>query len=174
MAHRKFEFDMPAAAEVVFDAFHFYAWRARWDSLVSATYVQSGAPCPYVGAMTYNQGAGVLRSLSMTTRFVSFDRPVRAAAVMHGTSFPFIQWAATMQHRALDAHRSILVYTYTFQVGPRCLRWLLEPVVVRMFDYQTRRRFARLQQFLKHYAAEVKAWQVQSAVGQEPQGKESA
>lgn len=29
MAHRRFEFDMPAPADVVFDAFHFHVWRGH-------------------------------------------------------------------------------------------------------------------------------------------------
>lgn len=43
MAHRKFTFPMPDEASVVFDAFHYHCWRARWDSLVSQTHVEGGA-----------------------------------------------------------------------------------------------------------------------------------
>ena len=46
MAHKKFEFPMPASESVVFDAFHHHHWRMHWDSLVRATQVQGGAPCP--------------------------------------------------------------------------------------------------------------------------------
>jgi hypothetical protein len=61
MAHRRFEFAMPARAEVVFDAFHHHHWRARWDSLVASRRVVGGAPCPSVGAVTENTEAGLLR-----------------------------------------------------------------------------------------------------------------
>ena len=44
--HGKLEFEMPASAEVVFDAFHYHRWRSRWDSLVKTTDVQGGAPVP--------------------------------------------------------------------------------------------------------------------------------
>jgi len=30
MAHQRFEFDMPAPVDVVFDAFHCHVWRSRW------------------------------------------------------------------------------------------------------------------------------------------------
>ncbi len=110
---------MPAPAEVVFDAFHYHRWRAHWDSLVSRTQVQGGAPCPCVGAVSENTGGGWLRSLSMTTRFVSYDPPVLAAASMVGQSFPFSRWAASMRHQPLPDGRSVLVYTYTFSVAPR-------------------------------------------------------
>jgi hypothetical protein len=159
MAHRRFEFEMPAPAEVVFDAFHFHEWRLRWDSLVRGTQVQGGAPCPFVGAVTESDGAGLLRHLSMTTRFVSFDRPHVAAATMVGRSFPFSRWAASMQHRGDGPDRSWLIYTYTFEVGPPWLRWLLEPIVVGVFDWQTRRRFARLRAYIQRHRQEIEQWQ---------------
>ena len=159
MAHRRFEFVMPSTEGVVFDAFHYHCWRQRWDSLVRATRVQGDAPCPYVGAVTDSAGAGALRQLSMKTRFVAFERPRVAAAMMIGRSFPFRRWAASMQHRPAGAGRSLLIYTYTFEVGPRPLRWLLEPPVAFVFDWQTRRRFARLRSFLLDHAGEIEQWQ---------------
>jgi hypothetical protein len=159
MAHRKFEFRMPANESVVFDAFHHYFWRARWDSLVSATHVLGGSPSPFVGAITENAGAGALRGLSMRTQFVSYDRPFVAAAAMLGQSFPFTKWAASMRHRPQGFQESILIYTYNFEVGPAALRWIFEPAVTWIFDWQTKRRFARLREFLSTNAYEVEAWQ---------------
>jgi hypothetical protein len=163
MAHRRFEFVMHAPESIVFDAFHYHHWRKRWDSLVSETNVQDDAPCPFVGAVTQSTGAGVLRALSMTTEFVAFERPNLAAATMRGHSFPFKRWAASMRHRAVSTDRSLLIYTYNFEVGPTVLRWVMEPLVVWMFNVQTRRRFKRLQNFLALHADEVAAWQKQSA-----------
>jgi hypothetical protein len=159
MAHERFEFEMPASCEVVFDAFHYHRWRREWDSLVRATHVIGGAQCPYVGAITENGGAGWLKGLTMRTRFVSFDRPRVAAAAMEGRSFPFMRWAASMRHRPIDAQRSLMIYTYHFEVGPRGLRWLVEPIVKWIFDTQTRRRFARLRHYLRTEAHQVQRWQ---------------
>lgn len=159
MAHRRFEFHMPASEQVVFDAFHYHQWRLRWDSLVRDTRVVGGAPCPFVGAVTENAGAGGLRLLSMRTRFVSYDRPHLAAASMIGRSFPFRRWAASMQHKPLGPCASLLVYTYTFETWPAFLRWLLEPLVQSIFEHQTRRRFARLHDFLALHADEIQCWQ---------------
>jgi hypothetical protein len=164
MVHKKLEFPMPASADVVFDAFHYHQWRARWDSLVSATHVVGGAACPYKGAVTENAGAGMLRSLSMRTQFVSYDRPHVAAAAMVGQAFPFTQWAASMRHRTTGAQASVLVYTYRFEVGPAALRWLLGPLVALVFARQTRRRFTRLQDFLALHAEEVRRWQQRDTV----------
>lgn len=150
---------MPARADIVFDAFHYHRWRLRWDSLVRDTHVLGGAPCPFVGAVTENAGAGMLRGLAMRTEFVSYDRPRVAAAKMLGRSFPFTRWAASMKHEAIDGEHSLMIYTYTFDVGPTWLRWVVEPVATWIFDWQTCRRFRRLQAFLRTHAAEVAHWQ---------------
>jgi len=150
---------MPASEAVVFDVFHYPEWRQRWDSLVRETHVIGGAPCPYVGAVTENAGRGWLRALAMRTRFVSFDRPHVAAAAMIERSFPFERWAASMRHRPLQTGSSLLVYTYSLEVTPRALRWLLEPLVDGVFALQTQRRFRRMQRFLRDHAAEVERWQ---------------
>lgn len=159
MAHERFEFEMPASCEVVFDAFHYHQWRSRWDSLVSRTHVVGNAPCPYVGAVTENTGGGWMRILSMKTQFVSYNRPRVAAATMLGRSFPFTRWSASMQHKALDGERSAMIYTYTFEAGPTVLRWMVEPIVKWIFDWQTRRRFARLKNYLASGKDEIKQWQ---------------
>lgn len=159
MVHERFEFDMPASAEIVFDTFHYHCWRSRWDSLVHATHVMGGAPCPYVGATTENAGGGWMRGLSMCTRFISYDRPKVAAAMMVGRSFPFMRWAASMKHRPIDDERSIMIYTYTFDTAPKIASWLVEPVVKFIFDWQTRRRFQRMRDFLAENSVEVRQWQ---------------
>lgn len=150
---------MPAACEVVFDVFHYHCWRARWDPLVEKTYVVGGAPSPYVGAVTENAGGGWLRGLSMRTQFGAYDRPCVAAATMLGHSFPFIRWAASMQHRVVDDRKSVMIYTYTFEAGPMALRRCIEPVVKFIFDRQTLRRFAHLKDFLASSANEIEHWQ---------------
>lgn len=159
MAHGTFEFQMPAPSAVVFDAFHYHAWRLRWDSLVKNTRVEGGAPCPSVGAVTVSGGKGWMQSLSMHTRFVSYSPPLLAAATMVGTAFPFSRWAASMRHRDSGEGRSILLYTYTLEAGPGFLMRCIEPLIDAVFRYQTRKRFARLQSFLAQHAADVEQWQ---------------
>jgi hypothetical protein len=161
MPQRRLVFEMPAEAEVVFDAFHHHEWRLRWDSLVRATHVLGGAAQPFVGAVTENLGAGTLRGLAMRTQFISYDRPRVAAAQMIGRSFPFSRWAASMRHRPLAALRSELIYIYNFDVEPAALKGLLGPIVEGVFVLQTRRRFRRLSRFLARHAHEVRRWQLE-------------
>jgi hypothetical protein len=158
-AHGKLTFPMPARADIVFDAFHYHEWKCKWDSLVRDTQVQDGASCPSVGAITENAGAGALRALAMRTRFIQYDRPRLAAAVMVGRSFPFAHWAASMRHEPVGPEQSLLIYTYTFLTGPKPLRWLMGPLVEWMFVRKTRDRFKRLEKFLTFHARDIGAWQ---------------
>lgn len=80
-------------------------------------------------------------------------------------SFPFTRWAASMRHRATGPNESVLVYVYSFDVGPPWLAWLHEPIVDGVFYWQTRRRFGRLRGFLADHAAEVEAWQLNQPPG---------
>jgi hypothetical protein len=159
MRQRRFEFPMPATAAVVFDAFHHHHWRFRWDSLVRAADVEGGYAEPFVGAVSDNQGAGLLRALSMTTKFISYDRPRVAAATMVGTSFPFRRWAASMRHQDLQDGTSLMIYTYSIETGPTALRWPSDAGIGWVFDQQTRRRFARLRAYLVEHAHDVETWQ---------------
>ncbi len=150
---------------VVFDAFHYHYWKQQWDSLVRGTYVEGNAPCPYVGAVSSNAGAGPFRGLTMQTEFVSYDRPHLAAAAMRGRSFPFARWAASMRHIPAGEGRSTLVYTYTYtytytlETWPAGARWLMEPAVDHVFLRATRKRFRRLASWLALHADDVVRWQ---------------
>ncbi len=159
MAHDRLSFEMPAPPEVVFDAFHYHEWRLRWDSLVRETQVEGGGRCPRVGALTSSRGRGLLGGLVMRTRFVTYEPGRLAAAAMEGEAFPFRRWAASMRHEALEGGRSLLVYTYTFEVGPQAFAWLLSAPTRWMFARQTHRRFQRLQRYLDKHAGEIAAWQ---------------
>jgi hypothetical protein len=78
---------------------------------------------------------------------------------MRGRSFPFARWAASMRHRAASGSGSVMVYTYRFETHPPALQWLMEPAAKRVFDWQTRRRFLRMQRFLASHGPDVLAWQ---------------
>jgi hypothetical protein len=159
VVHDRFEYEMPAPAGIVFDAFHYHQWRHEWDSLVNATHVLGGAACPYVGAMTENSGGGFLKPLAMRTRFISYQPGKIAAARMEGRAFPFARWAASMRHLPGPGPNSLMVYTYSFECAPRPLRWLLEPITKLVFDWQTHKRFHRMRCFLENRSVEVGEWQ---------------
>jgi Polyketide cyclase / dehydrase and lipid transport len=156
MRHRKLEYLMPAPSNVVFDAFHYHHWKSQWDSLTGSTSIVGGGACPYVGAVSENLGNGLLKPLSMRTEFITYDPPRLSAAAMIGQSFPFVRWAASMRHVDIGRGYSKLIYTYTFEVGPKWLRWVLEPVTELAFRASTDRRFHRLRRFLLYNSSNIR------------------
>lgn len=58
----------------------------------------------------------------------------------------------------------VVRYTATFEAGPRGLRWLVGPVVRWLFNWQTRKRFCRMQAFPAQHRGEVEAWQQTTAL----------
>lgn len=87
MPHNRFGFLLPAAPDVVFDAFHYRRWRRQWDTLVQDTNIFGGEPCPLVRAIGENERLGLMRALSMRTQFIAFDGAVApGAANMKRTS----------------------------------------------------------------------------------------
>ena len=141
-------FNMPAPAQAAFEAFHHHSIRMRWDTLLAEAYVEGGGDHPYVDAITFNRGKGWKGGMSMRTRFVSYEPPRLAAAVMIEPSGLFGEWAASMKHRDLVNGCSELVYSFNLRLRPR---WLLEPfdwIAIRIFAWQTRKRFRAMANYL--------------------------
>ncbi|MBN6715460.1 SRPBCC family protein [Pseudomonas capsici] len=149
MRQNRIRMIMPASAADVFEAFHDHDVRMRWDSLLSRAEVEGGGSHPYVGAITFNQGRGWKRMFAMRTRFVNYQPGRVAAAVLVEPAGWFESWAASMQHRDLDDSRSELIYTFRLQMRPRWLGRVLDPLVNRLFEYETRRRFAAMAEYLR-------------------------
>lgn len=61
-------------------------------------------------------------------------------------------WAATMRHRDLSGGTSELVYSFTLQLRLAVLAGLVSRLAIRMFEYETRKRFLALDQYLTHQA----------------------
>ncbi len=149
MRQNRIRMIMPASAADAFEAFHDHDVRMRWDSLLSRAEVEGGGSHPYVGAITFNQGRGWKRMFVMRTRFVNYQPGRVAAAVLVEPAGWFESWAASMQHRDLDDSRSELIYTFRLQMRPRWLGRVLDPLVNRLFEYETRRRFAAMAEYLR-------------------------
>jgi Polyketide cyclase / dehydrase and lipid transport len=135
---------IPASSVEVFDLLHDYARRLEWDTLLSAAYLDDGHACAAKGATSVCVGRRSLGALALKTRYVSFDRG-KVAAVELVNSPPFFgKWAASIRHVDLGAHASRVTYTWSFRSKPRLLRWLFEPVMARVFRWETRKRLRAL------------------------------
>ena len=148
MNHGSVSEDMPASSGEVFDLLHDYDQRLAWDTLLSAAYLADGQVRAEQGAASVCIGRLALGRIALKTVYVTFDRP-RMAAVKMVNSPPFFgSWAASIRHDDLGPGGSRLTYTWTFTARPRWLAWLLEPVMGRVFHWETRKRLKALRAFL--------------------------
>lgn len=152
MVQRRLTLSMPGTAEAAFEAFHNHAKRLEWDTLLSDAYVEGGASHPYPGAISFNVGRGWKRWFAMRTRFVNYQPPTIAAAVIEEPAGPFELWAASMRHSDVGDGTSLLHYTFSIRLRPRWLGRVLDPIAIRLFERETRRRFAAMAAYLAKHA----------------------
>ncbi len=148
---------MPAGSAAAFEAFHNHAVRLRWDTLLKEAYVEGGASHPFVGAISFNRGKGWKAVLSMRTRFVAYDPPHVAAAIIVAPTGLFYFWGASMKHRDIESEGGGSELDYSFHIKLRP-RWLLAPfdfIAARIFAWQTRRRFTAMAEYLKQSSKET-------------------
>jgi hypothetical protein len=139
---------MPATSEVVFDVIHDYPRRLEWDTLLSAAYIDDGSAAAGKGVVTVCVGRPMLGRIALRTVYVSFQRP-RVAAVKMLNQPPFFgTWAASIRHEDLEGGTSSVTYTFNFTARPRFLAWLLEPIMLRVFRWETAKRLAALRKYL--------------------------
>jgi hypothetical protein len=149
MSRHKITLVMPASAADTFEAFHNHFVRLEWDTLLSAAHVEGGGSHPYTGAVTFNQGRGWMRSLSMRTRFVNYQPGKVAAAILVEPAGIFQEWSASMRHRDLHEGKSELVYTFSLRLRPRWIGWFVDAWANRLFAHATRKRFEALADHLR-------------------------
>lgn len=153
MAHGSLSAIIPAPGEAVFDLLHDYRRRLEWDTLLRAAYLTDGHTAAGKGVSSVCVGRRSLGSLAFKTVYVTFERPSRAAVKLVNAPPFFAAWAATIQHQDLPAQQSRLTYTFHFTVKPRLLRPLLDPLMERIFRWETQQRLRALQRYFARVAA---------------------
>lgn len=148
MHHGSVSETMPASCEQVFDLLHDYERRLEWDTLLSAAYLTDGHTRAGLGATTVCVGRSLLGRIALQTVYVTFDRPRLAAVKMVNAPPLFASWAASIRHDELGPTSSRLTYTWSYAARPRWLAWLLEPVIGRIFYWETRKRLRALRKYL--------------------------
>jgi len=133
-----------AAREAVFDLLHDYDRRLHWNTLLSAAYLDDGFARAEKGATSVCVGRRSLGGIALKTVYVVFERPRVAAVKMVNAPPFFATWAVSIRHEEAGASRSRVVYVWTFTARPRWLRWLLEPVMNRLFRWEIRKRLRAL------------------------------
>ncbi len=144
----RLRFVMPATAARTFEAFHDHDTRLRWDTLLAEATVEGGHRRPHIGAISINRGRGWKRPFRLRTRFVAYAPPRLAAATLVEPAGLFREWSASLRHRDLGDGTSELIYTLAFSLRPGWVDACCRGVVARMFERETRRRFAALAAYL--------------------------
>jgi hypothetical protein len=138
---------IPAPCDTVFDLVHDYARRLEWDTLLRAAYLDDGFTTAAKGVTSVCVGRRSLGGLALQTRYVSFERGKFAAVEMINSPPFFGRWAASIRHAPLDDGHSRITYTWSFAAKPRVLRWVFEPIMARVFRWETRKRLRALRDF---------------------------
>jgi hypothetical protein len=140
---------IPAASHVTFDLLHDYTRRLEWDTLLQAAYLDGGAAFADKGVTAVCVGRRSLGGIALRTVYVSFDRPKVAAVKMVNAPAFFKSWAASIRHENISDQESRITYRFNFVTKPRILRFILDPIMERVFLWETRKRLRALKDFLK-------------------------
>lgn len=143
MAHGCVSAVIPAPSAAVFDLLHDYDRRLEWDTLLSAAYLADGHTAAGKGVTSVCVGRRSLGGLAFKTVYVTFERPSRAAVKLVNAPAFFATWAASIQHQDLPGGASRISYTFHFTARPRLLRPLLDPLMERIFRWETQKRLPR-------------------------------
>ncbi len=138
---------IPAPSGAVFDLLHDYTRRLEWDTLLQAAYLEDGANVAAKGVTAVCVGRKSLGGIALKTVYVAFERPTLAAVRMINAPILFQSWAASIRHEDISARESRLTYKFHFTTRPHLLRFALDPVMERLFVWETRKRLRALKTF---------------------------
>jgi hypothetical protein len=148
MGHGEVSEILPVPSEVAFDLVHDYSRRLEWDTLLQAAYLDDGHTTAGKGVTSVCVGRRSLGGIALKTVYITFQRPTLAAVRMVNTPAFFRSWAASIHHEDLSAQESRITYKFHFTTKPQCLRRLLDPVIERVFAWETKKRLNALRAFL--------------------------
>jgi hypothetical protein len=152
MAHGEVSEIIPAPCHAVFDLVHDYSRRLEWDTLLRAAYLTNGHTTPGKGVTSICVGRRALGGIALKTVYVTFDRPKVAAVRMINRPLFFETWAASIHHDDLTAAESRITYRFQFTSRPRLLRFIIEPIMGRIFLRETRTRLNALKEYVARRA----------------------
>ncbi len=138
-----------APSDEVFDLIHNYERRLEWDTLLQKAYLEPEFTVANLGAISVCQGRQILGGFALRTQYISFQRGKIAAIKMLNQPPFFDTFAASIAHRELSNNQSEVIYTFNFTAQPRCLRFILHPIMVKIFAWETGKRLQALKHFFE-------------------------
>ncbi len=138
-----------APANEVFALLHDYTRRLEWDTLLQEAYLEPEFERSEKGAISVCRGKNILGGFAVRTQYVSFE-PGKVAAVKMLDQPPFFDtFAASIRHIKIDDAHSEVIYKVNFTAKPRFLRPILNPIMRRVFVWETRKRLRALKNFFE-------------------------
>jgi hypothetical protein len=138
---------MPVEAAVVFALLHDYSRRLEWDTLLREARLTRGHKHSCKGATSLCVGKPFFGLLGLETRYITFNEPNIAAVTLINRPPFFAKFNASIRH-VNNNDGSVLTYHFQFSASPRMLRWLLEPIMLRLLKAETAKRLRALADFL--------------------------
>ena len=129
----------PQAA--LFDLAQDYGLRLKWDPFLRAMRFLDGAREAAPGVRVWVRA---WTGLTMTVEYVTVNRPHVVAMRMLEGPFFFLQFAGSWRFEAVSDTGTEVVFRYAFQTRWAWLRWLLDPVIRRVFRRDIRGRLRGL------------------------------
>ena len=148
MAHGEISELLPAPSTVVFDLLHDYVRRLEWDTMLKATYLEGDNAAAGKGVVSVCVGRASLGGIAIRAVYVSFQRPKLAAVKMLNSPLFFDKWAASIHHEDVSLQESRITYKYHFTAKPHFLRFILEPIMQKVFAWETRKRLRAMREYL--------------------------
>jgi hypothetical protein len=128
---------------------HDYEVRLEWDTLLSKACIVDNSPKAGLGVKTLCVGRNTVAGFGMETVYISFDRPRVAAVRMTRGPWFVKDFAASITHQALDENRSRVTYKFKITARPKWLRFVLDPILRVVFQWETRKRLRSLKRFVE-------------------------
>lgn len=144
----KYSMEIAASAHELFELTQNYSKRNAWDPLTSEAYLLNLASAAEGGLVRCTAKNG----LSMDTVYVSYKPDKVAAVKMVKGPYIFDKFAGGWCFEPLDGNKTRVKFSYTITTRPKCLSWLLTPLLVAVFKFETRKRLHALRRYAEAHS----------------------
>lgn len=142
--------EINTSAVAVFELIHNYEIRLQWDSMLCEAKLLGGCREAAKGVRTRCVGNWKCLWLAIEADYLSYEKGKVAAVKMSNKPMFFADFAATIRHDDLKDGRSKVTYIYHFDAKPRCLAFLLEPIMKFCLNREVTHRLAALKRFAEN------------------------
>ena len=122
MPRGSYSVEIEASCDAVFDVVHDYERRLAWDSMLREARLVGGAKAAGMGVRSVCVGTWKGAFQALETEYIQFERGRVAAVKLTNHPAFFRNFAATIKHDALGAHRSRVTYIYSGQTYQTVMR----------------------------------------------------